>query len=227
MSANLAVRHDHAHAHVHVGAQHAAPQLAQASTRSLASSIQTLKSNVSQSDAFRKFSTPGPAALLRNLRLGPLQRIAEVYVPFHLYRVNYDLAHEHQSRLFAIDAVDGSLDLFEFPSIPDRDTLVQLETRNALPTNLSDNALENLLREKVLRVIFQQGFFKLREANLTVNPIPVDLHLAYWLAFHGRDAGAIGARVAASTVRCRVLDATRNRIEGAKASALFESWLSA
>jgi hypothetical protein len=63
-------------------------------------------------------------------------------------------------------------------------------------------------------VIFQQGFFKLRDAHLTIEHIPLELHLAYWLAFYGRD-----------TVRCRVLDATRNRIEGAKATALFETWL--
>jgi hypothetical protein len=163
----------------------------------------------------RKFSAAGPAALLRNLRLGPLQRIADVYVPFYLYRVNYTLGREHQSRLFAIDAVEGSLDLFEFASLPTQDELVQVETRNALPVNLSGERAQELLRDKVLRVIFQQGFFKLRDANLAIERIPLDLHLAYWLAFYGKDA-----------VRCRVLDATRNRIEGAKASALFETWLS-
>jgi hypothetical protein len=201
--------------HAHVGAQHAAPQLARASARTSLSSIQTLKPNVSQSDALRKFSAAGPAALLRNLRLGPLQRIADVYVPFYLYRVNYTLGREHQSRLFAIDAVEGSLDLFEFASLPTQDELVQVETRNALPVNLSGERAQELLRDKVLRVIFQQGFFKLRDANLAIERIPLDLHLAYWLAFYGKDA-----------VRCRVLDATRNRIEGAKASALFETWLS-
>jgi hypothetical protein len=154
--------------------------------------------------------------LLRTLRHGPLQRIAEIYVPFHLYRVDYDLGREHQSRLFAIDAVEGSLDLFEFSAQPGRDELVQIETRNVLPTNLSDDAAQQLLREKVLRVIFQQGFFKLRDTNLTMNRIPLELHLAYWLAFYGKNS-----------VRCRVLDATRNRIEGAKAAALFETWLAA
>jgi hypothetical protein len=199
----------------HVGAQPAAPQLARMSARNLPSSIQTLKPNVSQVAALQKFSTPGPTALLRNLRLGPLQRIAEVFVPFHLYRVDYNLGREHLSRLFAIDAVQGSLDLFEFPAVPDHSDLLEIETRNALPVNLSEAQEHELLREKALRVIFQQGFFKLRYANLTMNRIPTDLHLAYWLAFYGKDA-----------VRCRVLDATRNRIEGAKASALFESWLS-
>ena len=210
-----------------VGAQHAVPQLAQASksSRAISSSIQALKSNVSQSAALQKFSTFGPTSLLRNLRLGPIQRIAQVFVPFHLYRVNYTLGHEHQSRLFAIDAVEGTLDLFEFPAPPNREALTQIETRNALPANLSDESSQQLLREKVLRVIFQQGFFKLRDANLKTDRIPLDLHLSYWLAFHGRDVAA-GARVATTPVRCRVLDATRNRLEGSKASALFESWLS-
>ena len=213
----------------HVGAQHAAPLHARTSkvARAVSVSIQTLKPAVSQSAALQKFSAPGPAGLLRALRLGPLQRIAAVYVPFHLYRVDYTLAREHQSRLFAIDAVEASLDLFEFPTVPTHSELSQIETKNALPINLTADAAQEYLREKVLRIIFQQGFFKLRDANLTIERIPLDLHLSYWLAFHGRDAGGIDARVAASAVRCRVLDATRNRIEGAKASALFESWLSA
>lgn len=221
MATSLNLQHDV------VGAQHAVPELARASTHGFLSSIQTLKSNVSQSGALRKFSSAGPTSILRNLRLGPLHRIAEVFVPFHLYRVNYSLAREHQSRLFAIDAVQGSLDLFEFSAPPRREELLQIETRNALPISLSNERSQELLREKSLRIIFQQGFFKLREANLTIERIPLNLHLSYWLAFHGRKSATVGAHPATSTVRCRVLDSTRNRIEGTKASALFESWLSA
>jgi hypothetical protein len=202
----------------HTGAQHAAPQFARASksSRRRSASVRALRPTVSQSAALQKFSAIGPAALLRTLRLGPLQRIAKLYVPFHLYRVDCILGREHQSRLFAIDAVEGSLDLFEFPAVPNQDDLLKVETRNALPVNLNDQQEYGLLREKVLRIIFQQGFFKLRDANLSIERIPLDLHLAYWLAFYGKE-----------TVRCRVLDATRNRIEGAKAAALFENWLAA
>jgi hypothetical protein len=42
------------------------------------------------------------------------------------------------------------------------------------------------------------------------------LYLPYWLAFYGDE-----------TPRCRVMDAVRRRIEGAKASAFFEEWLAA
>jgi hypothetical protein len=41
--------------------------------------------------------------------------------------------------------------------------------------------------------------------------------MPYWLGFYDRR----------STVHCRVVDAVRARVEGAKASALFEQWLAA
>ncbi len=182
----------------------------------MGTSIQTLKPNVSQGEALRKFSSIGIGALYRRIRVGPLRRIADAYVPFFLYRVRYQFGGVPQTRFFAIDAVDGSLDLFEFPGVPDGAQLVELQTRNYLPSALSGQHAEQLLRDKVLRVIFQQGFFKLRESRLECTREPIDLHLPYWLAFYGHQ-----------TARCRVMDAVRRRIEGAKASALFEQWLAA
>jgi hypothetical protein len=81
---------------------------------------------------------------------------------------------------------------------------------------LPQPSAEALLRQKVLRVIFQQGFFKIRDLKLEIALEPVELHVPYWLGFYGN-----------TTARCRVMDAVRRRIEGAKASALFESWLAA
>ena len=159
---------------------------------------------------------PGLGALYRRFRLGPLRRIAGVYVPFSLYRVRYQLGRTPCTRFFAMDAVDGSLDLFEFPRVPDNAQLVALETRNFLRPALSGKRAEELLGGKVLRVVFQQGFFKFRESKLDCARESIDLHLPYWLAFYGED-----------TARCRVMDAVRRRIEGAKASALFEDWLAA
>jgi hypothetical protein len=182
----------------------------------MATSIQTLKPNVSQAEAMRKFSSIGLGALYRRVRVGPLRRIADAYVPFFLYRVRYELGSTQQTRFFAIDAVEGSLDLFEFPGVPAESQLVEVRTRNLLRPALTERGAEELLRDKVLRVIFQQGFFKLRQSNLECVPERIDLHLPYWLAFYGEE-----------TARCRVMDAVRRRIEGAKASAFFEEWLAA
>jgi hypothetical protein len=179
-------------------------------------SIRTLKSNVSQTDALRKFSSMGLATLYRRIRIGPLRRIARVYVPFFLYRVKYQLGGAPQTRCFAIDAVEGSLDLFQYPGVPDDSELVDIQTRNCLRPALIGKRAEQLLGDKVLRVIFQQGFFKLRESNLVIARESIELYHPYWLAFYGD-----------KTLRCRVMDAVRCRIEGAKASAFFEEWLAA
>ena len=176
--------------------------------------IRTLKPNVNQEEALRAFSAMGVSGLYWRMRSGPLRRIAHVYVQYFLFRVKYGPA---RPRLFAIDAVDGSLDLFEFPRLPSDPELLPVEGRNCLKAALTKEGAAELLREKALRVIFQQGFFKLREHRLEIRPEPCELHLPYWLGFYGSD-GAL---------RCRVMDAVRRRIEGAKASAFFEQWLAA
>jgi hypothetical protein len=178
--------------------------------------IRALKPNVSQDEALRQFSSASPGTLYWRLRNGPLRRIALVYVPFFLYRVRYELGHATQTRLFALDAVTGSLDLFEFPTIPTGADLLTPETRNYIHPRLTAARAADLLREKTLRLIFQQGFFKLRQPTLDIFRQRINLHLPYWLAFHGNQ-----------TARCRVLDAIRRCIEGPKASAFFEEWLTA
>jgi hypothetical protein len=178
--------------------------------------IQTLKPNVTQQEALRTFSSVGPSTLYWRMRSGPLRRIADVYVPYWLYRVQYNLGRAAHATLFAIDAVNGSLDLFTFPRIPEENQLVSIHTRNRVAPALPQSAAEALLRQKVLRVIFQQGFFKVSDLQLEIALLPLEVHVPYWLGFYGNAAA-----------RCRVLNAVRRRIEGAKASALFESWLAA
>jgi hypothetical protein len=175
--------------------------------------IRVLKPNVTQEDALRAFSAARFSSLWR-IRSGPLRCIADVYVQYFLFRVQ---CGNGRPRLFAMDAVDGSLDLFEFPRIPDEREFLASGDRNRLKAALSKDQGAGLLREKVLRVIFQQGFFKVRDARLEISLVPCELHLPYWLGFYGRDSSAC----------CRVMDAVRRRMEGAKASAFFEHWLAA
>lgn len=176
--------------------------------------IQILKPNVTREEALRAFSSPGVSALYWRIRSGPLRRIADVYVSYFLFRVKCTTM---PPRLFAMDAVDGSLDLFEFPRIPSAAELRTSNSRNLLGTTLTEERAAGLLRDKVLRVIFQQGFFKLRDPRIEITRVPCELHLPYWLGFYERHG----------SVHCRVMDAIRRRIEGAKASAFFEQWLAA
>ena len=179
--------------------------------------IRSLKPNVTQQEALRVFASGGLGALYWRMRSGPLRGVAEAYVPYHLYRVHFQMGGARHERLFALDAVDGSLDLFEFPRVPEESQFVFLETRNRFRDGLEGAHSKSLLREKVLRVVFQQGFFRLREPKLEFTRLPLELHMPYWLGFYGAD----------SAVRCRVMDAVRRRIEGAKATAFFEHWLAA
>ena len=102
-----------------------------------AGTIRTLKPNVTQKEAVRAFSAPGFSALYWRMRIGPLQKIADAYVPFWLYRVRYELGRTLHTRLFALDAVDGSLDLFEFPRIPEQPELVYVDSRNRMAPSLT------------------------------------------------------------------------------------------
>ena len=181
------------------------------------SAIRTLKPNVTQEEAIRVFRSGGFSAAYWKIRNGPLQRIAEAYVPFWVYQVRYEVVGGLNTRIFALDAVHGSLDLFEFPHTPREDELLTVETRNRLLPALQPDAAEELLRLKVLRVLFQQGFFKMRALTVEIARVPVEVHLPYWLTFYGANGAA----------KCRVMDAVRRRIEGAKASSFFEAWLTA
>jgi hypothetical protein len=179
--------------------------------------IRSLRPNVSRDEALRTFAAPGLASLLWRLRRGRLQRIAEAYIPFQLYRVRYHQGASVRSHIFALDAVDGSLDLFEFSAPPGEAETVIVATRNRPMPRLSPGHAEQLLREKVLRLIFQQGFFKVRALRLEIERLPGEIHLPYWLGFYGTSR----------SLGCRVMDAVRRRIEGARATALFEQWLTA
>jgi hypothetical protein len=177
--------------------------------------IRSLKPNVTQDEALRVFRAP--SSFLWRLRTGPLRRIADAYVPFRFYRVRYKMNSGKIERIFAMDGVDGSLDLFEFRKIPQEQELVEIQTRNCLPATLDGLRAQEILRDKVLRVVFQQGFFKMRDASLEIERLPTEICLPYWLGFYG----------ASDVLRCRAMDAVRRRLEGAKASAFFEHWLAA
>jgi hypothetical protein len=179
--------------------------------------IRSLRPNVTQDEALRAFRAGGLSSLLWRVRKGPLQKIAEAYVPFRLYRVRYSMNRERIQRIFAMDAVDGSLDLFEFRAAPEDGEFVSVLTRNSLPGSLSEEQARQILRDKVLRIVFQQGFFKLRDASLEIESLPGEIYLPYWLGFYG----------GRNSLRCRALDAVRRRVEGARASAFFEQWLAA
>jgi hypothetical protein len=182
-----------------------------------APNIVAMRPNVTQTEAVREFSRNGVSSWYWRATAGSLQRIAQVYVPYQFYEVSFAMARVPYTRFFAIDAVNGSLDLFEFAQIPSAERLSRVNTRNCIGQSLPTGRTDELLREKALRVIFQRGFFKVSESSVKFSRLPEIVHFPYWLGFYAHD----------DIVRCRVMDALRRRIEGPKATALFEQWLAA
>ena len=179
-----------------------------------ANNVRALKPNVTREEAIRHFTT-GPLNLAARLNRGPLRSIAELYIPYRWSRVSIVSGDHSQSRIFALDAVEGTLDLFEFPSLPGEADLCTIQTRNALPVSLNSAQMQEKLIAKVRRIVFAQGFFKLRDLEIKIEPIRMDACVPYWLCFRG----------AGETAHLSVLDAVRRKREGAKVRHMIETWL--
>lgn len=178
--------------------------------------IRTLKPNVTREQAIRQFTSRGPATIFRNLTLGPLRSVADLYIPFRLFRAEIVNRGVPEKRLVALDAFSGTLDLYQFERPPyDSDTL-RLETRNSPPARLNDDAASELVIAKLRRILYTRGFFRMRDLRITAEPLPEELHIPYWLGFRGSDSHA----------RITVIDAVRRSFEGAKLRRMVEEWIS-
>jgi hypothetical protein len=179
-----------------------------------AKKIRSLKPNVSREQAIRHF-TGGALNLAADLTRGRVRSVAELYIPYRTFRVKITCGSREQSRILALDAVQGVLDLFEFPAHPAERELLTIETRNVLPSRLDDSRLRDRIIAKVRRIVFAQGFFKLRDLQIDADVIPGDYCVPYWVCFRGVSGSA----------HLAVLDAVRRKREGAKVRHMIEEWL--
>lgn len=183
-------------------------------TESRSSTCSTLRSRLTPEQASAAL-TRRDAGWFGRFRRSRLRSTAQVFVPYHLFRVEIADGRRHQSSHFAIDAVNGTLDVYRFEQgLADLD-LVPLHSANRLDAALDARSAWPLLEDRLQRVLFQTGFFRLRNFRVSGEPEGIDLHVPYWVGFYEN-----GPRV-----RLQVLDAIRGRFEGAKARALVESWL--
>jgi hypothetical protein len=179
-----------------------------------AKKIRSLKPNVGREQAIRYFSG-GALNLAANLIQGRVRSIAELYIPYRTFRVRITNTGREQSRILALDAVQGVLDLFEFPALPAESELLTLETRNVLPSSLDDVELRDRIIAKARRIVFAQGFFKLGDLQIDADLLPGDYCVPYWVCFRGTSGIA----------HLAVLDAVRRKREGAKVRHMIEEWL--
>ena len=180
--------------------------------------IRSLKANVTREDAIRYF-TAGVANRAMELIRGPVRSLAELYIPFRLFEVKIFSAGREQNQTLALDAVRGVLDLYQFPAADAEQEFLWLETRNVLPVvadeSQSEEQLKHRLIEKLRRMIYTRGFFRVRGLKIEAVPLPGEICVPYWVCFRG----------SGDQVHLAVLDAVRRRPEGAKVRRLIEEWL--
>jgi hypothetical protein len=177
--------------------------------------ILTLKPNVTREEAIRQFSPRGLLGAVRDTTLGPLRSVAQFYIPFQLFRVRVRNGGEQKELVFGLDAVSGALDLYRFEQVPGPEEVASLETRNCPQALLHDTQAEQLVTSGVQRLLFAAGFFRIRELQISAEPVPGKTHIPYWVGFRGRGAHA----------RLVVIDAVRRRPEGVKVRRLLQDWL--
>jgi hypothetical protein len=178
----------------------------------LSNTIQSLRPNVTRAEAEAAFGPRDLRGLLASIRLGKLRSIAATFIPFQVFKVKIQNGRKTDERILGIDAVNGMLDLYAFAGEPE--DVEWVETRSNLPVHLSGEQLTPVLKTKVQRVLFQTGFFKLRDLQLQVVPLRI-LHIPYWVALYGAE----------DNLQMRVMDAVRRQIEGAKVRRMIHEWL--
>jgi hypothetical protein len=176
--------------------------------------IQTLRPNVTREEAIQHFAGALPG-WLRRAALGPLRLLADIYVPFHLFRIEISNRGRVETRLLGVEAVTGSLDPYDFERGPDSAKLVLIDTRNSLEPRLNEKEGAQLCIDKTRRVLFSRGFFRMRDLKITATSMSETLYVPYWVGFRGANCKA----------RLSVIDAIRRRFEGAKARRLVQDWL--
>jgi hypothetical protein len=176
--------------------------------------IRSLRPNVTREEATDYFSS-GLADILRTTAFGPLKSVADFFIPFRLFQVQIFNGGKREQRIFGLDAVNGSLDLYHFEQLPGEREVVYLETRNCSEPLLDEAEATKIVVTRVQRLLFSTGFFRVRNLRISTESIAGEIYVPYWVGFRGRGVGA----------RFVVMDAVRRKMEGAKVRHLLQAWL--
>ena len=148
---------------------------------------------------------------MRRFKLGQFCFDTGFLVPYYLFQVEVLNGGRLKSQLLAIDATTGELDLYGFEQVPTE--FASIETTQISATVLSEQQAFALLKEKVRRMVYLQGFFKISDLSITGKLMQV-IYLPYWVGFFTRDNQLV----------LEVIDAVRGCFEGAKVRGLVQKW---
>ena len=118
--------------------------------------IRSLQANVSIEEAKSQFLGGSLSKVARDLAFGPLRSVATIHIPFRLFEVAITNGGANQTEFFALDVVNGTLDVFRFDSVPDTELV---ESRNVLDVAVDDQTANELVLSAVRRALYSHGFF--------------------------------------------------------------------
>jgi len=135
--------------------------------------------------ALRKLASPGIDGVLQRWWSGPLRGVAEIYIPYRLYRVSVEDRRFRRVQYYALDGASGTLDPYEFAALPESQEWTEVEAPNCHPVRVEERKTRELAIEKVRRRLFTRGFYRLTSPRLTAELIQPDFYLLYWVGFYG------------------------------------------
>jgi hypothetical protein len=148
---------------------------------------------------------------MRRFKLGQFLFDTSFFIPYYLFRVEVLNGNQLTAQLLAIDATTGELDLYSFEQVPTE--LIAIESDQVGAITLSEKQALALLKEKVRRGVFLQGFFQIRDLTISGQLLRL-LYLPYWVGFFKQK----------NQVDVEVIDALRGGFEGAKVRDLVYDW---
>src|SRR6476660_655059 len=146
--------------------------------------IKSLKSRVNREQALHLLSSSGASGVLRRWLTGNLTLLADIYIPYRLYKIACHGPKSQSAHCYAIDALSGLLDPYQFSEIPVQSEFVGIETQNFMPPSLDEGRTRELAIEKARRVIFSRGFFRLAHPRITAELVQTALYIPYCAGFY-------------------------------------------
>lgn len=170
--------------------------------------ITSIKSNTSREEAVAKF-----CGRFNELRRGRLRIVADFYIPYRFFQLEWSDRRSSTGAIFASDAVTGKLDLIQFDRLPEEERRMTLETAMVAEERVNEEEAYRLIRESMTRSIFMNGFFKLSRVNVKIELAAI-LHIPYWIGIYERDGRAW----------IEIVNALHGRLEGAKLREIVAEW---
>jgi hypothetical protein len=170
--------------------------------------ITAVKPDITRDQAVAKFRGG-----FSQLRHGRLRVAAEFYIPYRFFQMTWDHGRIKIDTILAADAVTGKFDLIEFDQLPGAGEKMNVDTQMLVEERVSEEEAYRLVRERMMRLVFMKGVFKLSRVNVEVN-LAANLHLPYWVGVYERQGRA----------HLEIINAMQGRFEGAKLREIVAEW---